>query len=491
MVMRPSRVKDLYRYYFNKLSMIPDEKQYLVVEQESETAVGVLDEAFVAEFGQPGTKFIVRGTPWMMQSIRGDKIFVRGISDPTGAIPSWIGEEIPVPFQVASEVGELRRITEEEYRKGKSLKEISQKLTERYHADERTILRALTETYDQCEEGLPVPSDKLLTIEEWDDFIIINSHLGTLVNRTLARLVGHLLSDESGVSIGIQQDPYRIVLQTMGQIDAEDVQKILKRLAGNDVTELAVTASKRTGLFKRRLVHVARRFGAISKWTDFSSITLRQLAKSFEGTVIMDEAVRETQEKDMDVPHTQEVLKAIAAKEIAVNTVKASGEATPIARIGLERISRKTDIIPTEKLNQILVGSAKARILNEVKTLVCTNCWKYVEMRRVKEIPQIVKCPECGSKLVAALGIADEDMRKVIMKNGARLSEREKSLVSKAEDTAKLVDRYGRLAVYALAGRRVQPEAAGDILRKHHKPTNDFFEAIMEAEREALKERFW
>ncbi|HEX9197855.1 MAG TPA: DEAD/DEAH box helicase, partial [Candidatus Bathyarchaeia archaeon] len=68
-VMRPSRVKDLYRYYFNKLSMIPDEKQYLVVEQESETAVGVLDEAFVAEYGQPGTKFIVRGTPWMMESI--------------------------------------------------------------------------------------------------------------------------------------------------------------------------------------------------------------------------------------------------------------------------------------------------------------------------------------------------------------------------------------------------------------------------------------
>jgi len=92
-VMRPSRVKDLYRYYFNKLSMIPDEKQYLVVEQESETAVGVLDEAFVAEYGQPGTKFIVRGTPWMMESIRGDKIFVRGISDPTGAIPSWIGTD--------------------------------------------------------------------------------------------------------------------------------------------------------------------------------------------------------------------------------------------------------------------------------------------------------------------------------------------------------------------------------------------------------------
>src|SRR5947199_1879339 len=418
-VMRPSRVKDLYRYYFNKLSMIPDEKQYLVVEQKSETAVGVLDEAFVAEYGQPGTKFIVRGTPWMMESIRGDKIFVRGISDPTGAIPSWIGEEIPVPYEIAAEVGEVRRVTEEEYRKRKSLGEISRMLAEKYSADETTIRRALTETYDQCEEGLPGPSDRLLTIEEWDDFIIINSHLGTLVNMTLARLVGHVLSDEAGVSIGIQQDPYRIVLQTMGAVDADDVQKVLQRLAGTEVRELAVAASKRTGLFKRRLVHVARRFGAISKWTDFSSITLRQLAKSFEVTVIMDEAVKETQEKDMDVPHTQEDLKAIARHEIQLKVVKTvSGEATPIARIGLERISRKTDLIPTEKLGQILVGSAKARILNEVKTIVCTNCWKYVEMKRVKDIPATMECPECGSKTLAALAVSDEDVRKILSKNG-------------------------------------------------------------------------
>ncbi len=490
-VMRPSRVKDLYRYYFNKLSMIPDEKQYLVVEQETETAIGVLDEAFVAEYGQPGTKFIIRGTPWMMQSIRGDKIFVRGISDPTGAIPSWVGEEIPVPYEVASEVGQIRRITEQQYREGKNLNDISRDLSERYQANASTLTRALTETYDQCEEGLPVPSDKLLTIEEWDDFIIVNSHLGTLVNRTLARLIGHMLSDEAGVSIGIQQDPYRIVLQAMGGIDAEDVRNVLHRLAGTDVTEVAIVASKRTGLFKRRLVHVARRFGAISKWTDFSSITLRQLAKSFEDTVIMDEAVRETMEKDMDVPHTKEVLKAIEAKQIDVKIVKASGEATPITRIGLERISRRADLIPTEKMNQILVGTAKARILNEVKTLVCTNCWKYVEMRRVRELPVTVKCPECGAKTIAALGVSDEDMKKVISKNGTRLSEREKNLVSKAEETAKLVDEHGRLAVYTLAGRRITSEAAGEILRKYRKPTNGFFEAIMQAEREALKERFW
>src|SRR5207249_6817811 len=170
-------------------------------------------------------------------------------------------------------------------------------------------------------------------------------------------------------------------------VDANDVVKTVRRLSKIEVDELAITASKRTGLFKRRLIHVARRFGAISRWTDFSSITLRQLAKSFEGTVIMDEAVRETLERDMDIPHTKKVLRAIAKREIQIKVVKTvAGEATPIARIGLERISRKTDLIPTEKLSQILVGSAKARILNEVKTIVCTNCWKYVEMKRVKDI---------------------------------------------------------------------------------------------------------
>jgi ATP-dependent Lhr-like helicase len=206
----------------------------------------------------------------------------------------------------------------------------------------------------------------------------------------------------------------------------------------------------------------------------------------------MDEAVRETLEKDMDIAHTRQVLGSIAKKEIQLKVVKTvAGDATPITRIGLERISRKTDLIPTEKLGQILVGSAKARILNEVKTLVCTNCWKYVEMKRVKDIPTSNECPECGSTALAALSVSDDDVKKVLNKNGAHLSEKEKNLLSRAEETSKLVSKYGRLAFYTLAGRQITPEAAVEILRRHKKPTNGFFQAIMEAEREALKERFW
>ncbi len=489
--MRPQRVTYLYRYYFNKLSMIPDEKQYLVVDQETDSAIGVLDEAFVAEYGQPGTKFIVRGTPWMMQSIRGDKIVVRPIADPTGAIPSWIGEEIPVPYEIAAEVGKVRRVTEELYKKGETTLNICQALSNEYPADPETLKRALGETIGQCGEHLPVPSDRLLTIEEWDDFIIVNSHFGTLVNRTLARLIGHMLSDESGASVGIQQDPYRFVFQSAGTIRAQDVASALKRLTTTQLKEVAITASKRTGLFKRRLVHVARRFGAISKGTDLSTITLRQLAKSFEDTVIMDEAVRETLEKDLDIKNSQKVLEEIASGSIRIEVVKTQGEVTPIARIGLERISRRTDLIPTEKMKLILVESAKARILNEVKTLVCTNCWDYVEMKRVKDVPASLICTVCGATKIGVLAVSDADLKTVLSKKGQHLSEREKAVISRAEETSKLVARHRRLALYPLSGRRVSPEAAEEILRKHKRIGPALFEAILTAEREALKEQFW
>jgi ATP-dependent helicase Lhr and Lhr-like helicase len=490
LVMRPQRLKDLYRYYFNRLSMIPDEKQYLVIDQETDSAVGVLDEAFVAEYGQPGTKFIVRGTPWQMVSVRGDKIGVKPISDPMGAIPSWVGEEIPVPFAIAAEVGRIRRVAEEMYKDGRTPGEISEKLSQEYPADPTTVGRALSETFSQCEEGIPVPSDRLMTIEEWDDFIIVNSHLGTLVNRTLARLVGHLLSDESGVSVGIQQDPYRFVFQSVGTIGSEDVMNALRRLGTVDVDEVSVTASKRTGLFKRRLVHVARRFGAISKWVDLSSMTLRQLAKSFEDSVIMDEAVRETLEKDLDVVNTKQVLKSISSGQILLTIVKAP-VVSPIARIGLERISRRTDLIPTEKLNLILVESAKARVLNDVKTLVCTACWNYAEMLRVKDLPDPLNCPNCGAKALGVLSVPDEELRKVLAKNGLRLSEREKGVIARAEETGKLVGKHGRLAVYALSAKGIPTQSADELLQKHKKPTSAFYKGLIEMEKEALKDRFW
>src|SRR5208337_3751976 len=102
-------------------------------------------------------------------------------------------------------------------------------------------------------------------------------------------------------------------------------------------------------------------------------INLRQVMKSFEGTVIMEEAFKETMEKDLDVQNTLQVITRFGS-EIELIVAPRTQEASPIARIGIERISRKTDLIPPEKMKRILVESARVRILNESRTLACPTC---------------------------------------------------------------------------------------------------------------------
>ena len=107
-VKRAKDFKPLFEYYFENLSMIPDEKQYVVI-AEGDRAIGVLDEAFISEYGQIGVKFVEAGRCWKILEIYGNKVYVAPEEDPTGAVPSWVGDEIPVPLPVALEVGSIRR----------------------------------------------------------------------------------------------------------------------------------------------------------------------------------------------------------------------------------------------------------------------------------------------------------------------------------------------------------------------------------------------
>ncbi len=488
-MLRPRRINSLYTYYFGKLSMIPDEKQYLIIDESDDQAVGVLDEAFVAEYGEPGRKFIVRGTPWKMTSIRGDKIYVKQIRDPTGSIPSWIGEEIPVPYEIGQEVGSIRRRAEESIRDSGEDRELIEELCGNYPVDAETMRRSLSETFEQISLGIKVPTDRRVIVEEWDDFVIIHAHFGLLVNRTLARLVGHILSEEIGVTIGVQQDPYRILIQTSGSAGAAKVADTLRQLGKMEIQNLVLESTKKTGLFKRRLIHVAKRFGAITRWVQSGSVNLRQLMKSFEGTVIMDEAFKETLEKDLDVANTARVLQQIG-NNVELLVAPHSPEASPIARIGIERISRKTDLIPPEKMKRILIESTKVRILNEFRTLACPKCFAYAQMQRLKDVPDDFTCPKCKKACLGITAELPESIEKICLKKSRKLSQHEERIVDDLRGSALLLRKYGKVAAFVMAGRRIRPSEARVVLRRTSKVSDRLFEAIMEAERKVLRRRF-
>ncbi|MEM0134585.1 MAG: DEAD/DEAH box helicase, partial [Thermoplasmatales archaeon] len=96
------------KYFIENISMIPDEKRYVVKESSTAKIIGFLDEGYVATEIDIGSTFTLKGSTWRVLGIKDRYIyvdFIQGISVP----PSWSGEEIPVPYEIAMEVGRERR----------------------------------------------------------------------------------------------------------------------------------------------------------------------------------------------------------------------------------------------------------------------------------------------------------------------------------------------------------------------------------------------
>ncbi|HDM88988.1 MAG TPA: DEAD/DEAH box helicase, partial [Candidatus Bathyarchaeota archaeon] len=492
-IVKPRNSKPLYEYFFENLSMIPDEKHYLVVDRETDTAIGLLDEAFVAEYGRPGVKFVIRGSPWKIMNVIGDKIYVRPLNDPTGAIPSWVGEEIPVPYEVAQEVGEIRRFVEEKMKRGLSPDEIAEELSQRYPASKETILSAINETVEMIREGMPVPTDKRITIEEWEEYIILHTHFGSLTNRALAQLLGHLITERTGYTVATQHDPYRILIQSVGDVRAKSIIRIIDEIKDSPpgyIREALTRACVRTGIFKRRLIHVARRFGALKKNVDLSSVSLQSLIRSFEGTVIYEEALKEVFTKDLDLKGLIRVFQRISDGDISIVQLKVDGQPSPLAHLGIEKVSMKTDLIPPEKMKRILLESARARLLNETRTFICVSCWDYIESIRIDDLPLKPKCPRCGSNRLGMLRVDESEAYTLIDKKGQRLRKSERRLRDEAVQTANLISNYGKAAAIVLSGRGLRISDAREILKREKEISDRLFDLILEAERDALKRRF-
>ena len=489
-VLVPRNQRALYEYFFSELSMIPDEKTYLVVDSSTNTPVGTLDEAFVAEYGEPGVKFVFRGSLWRIKSVDSDHVYVVPIEDPTGAIPSWVGEEIPVPLSVAQEVGWIRRYVEEGLKQGRGLRELAEELAQRYCSDPDSVARAIVEVEEQVRAGAPVPSDAVVLVEGWGgDVVVVHAHLGTLANRALGRLLGDKLAERLGYSVAVQQDPYRVILQAYGGLEPDTVAGALKGLRGVDLEGSIKASAWRLGLFKRRLIHVARRFGALSKRRDAASISVRRLMEAFKDTPIEEEAFKEFMSSDVDLEGVKALLDWLEEGRARLVVLR-SDTPTPMTRRALERASRKTELIPPERMHRIIVESAKARLLNEVRYFTCTNCWGWCEAIRVLDLPDHPACPKCGSRALAPLDLDERQVRKLMERAGRAASYADRRMLRKVLRMAALVERYGKPAAFVLAGRGVDVDDAELILRRASKIGDELAELVIEAEREALRRRF-
>lgn len=486
-VKRARDFKPLFEYYFENLSMIPDEKQYIVI-GEGDRPVGVLDEAFVSEYGQVGVKFVEAGRCWKILEIYENKVYVAPEEDPAGAVPSWVGDEIPVPLEVALEVGAIRR-EYAEHIEASTGEAYIQQLCERYPIDAHAAAASLKEVVEQHSMGLPIPSDKLITIERWDRYVIIQASFGHRVNRVLARVVAHAISERLGQSVAVHQDPYRMILE----VDAspELVRTTFEGLVDKDLAELARVAVERSGIFKRRLIHVGKKCGAIAKEADYASVSISGLMEALRGTPVYEEAISVIFHDDFDVQAARDVLLRVKGKEIAVQVLEAE-TISPLARIGVEEVSRRGEIVSPERLRAIIRQSAEARVMDAFLTEVCTSCWEYTEPKRIGSV-LLGKCPRCGKDSIGYSTETYESIFSLALKARSRTDLRGKNLrmVEVLKKSTALCGEYGLDALILMGGRGIRLGDLAGLLARKKKEGGDIIDYVIEGEREALKRRYF
>ncbi len=480
-----------HEYFFSNISTIPDTTSYPVIDDTTGFYIGQLDETFVLEYLLPGVKFVFRGSVWRVKRIEGGRIFVEQVFDPVGAIPSWIGEQLPVARETAIEVGAIRGLVEGALSEG-TLDELIDRLVREYPSTRSEDLRrALATVVDHVKQGYPLPTDRRIVIEGiTGSGVVIHSTQGSLVNRTLGRGLSFVISRDFKVAVRVTEDPYRIVIMGVGK---EAVAETLHRLSreGRDTLVKAVASSS---FFRIRLLHVAKRMGLIRDTASSRIVSLVKLAKAYEGTPVYEEALRESLTKDFDVDGTLDLLRSISSGEIEVVISEKPGP-SPLSLLGLERSGLPLEIIPPSELSKRLLESFKYRILSQQVTLVCSNCWRWsmdTTISSLLDLGKVPKCPVCGSGRIAALsGYWASEAKEYVeeSKRRGRPSVPNWELANRVYELGSLTERYGLPAVVAMAARGVDPMDIEWLLSRRSDLDEDFMAELAKVETEAVKRR--
>ena len=472
-----------FDYYFSQLSTIPDTKNYKVFNMLDNSFVGVVDEEFVALHGETNTTFIIKGSTWRIASIEGDKVLVEPTEDIEAAIPGWEGELIPVPFEVAQEVGQVRGLIKNLLTKKKSEKEIMSEIKKKYPIDDNCA----KEMIDVIKKQKDVPDGKTILIEDSDDLIVIHTCFGTLVNETLGRYITSLLTSRIG-SVALKTDPYRIILQFQKK-NLELLKEVLFETNPEHFRSYLEMSIGKGELFEWKFVHVAKRFGAISRGAELGKVRIKRIVEDYVGTPIYKETIRELETEKLDIEKTEDIIKKIQKKEIPV--VFKSGLSN-LGKIGIKH--KYAEVVGPDKPELEIFEMFKKRLLNTKMRLVCTNCGEWEQTYFVKEMPDDIKCKKCGARSLAPLKhkiIGAAKLVKKILKESPLTAE-EKKNSERLKEVSDLYLVYRSKVAKVLAGRGVGPQTAKRIMAKYHKTDDDLLRDILNAEREFIKnKKYW
>ncbi len=313
--------------YMTNTGTIPDES--FITVKIGEQAIGKLDEAFLEKL-KPGDVFVLGGDTYMFKFSRGMVAQVQASSSRPPTVPRWVSEMLPLSFDLALEIGRLRRLMFERFNAKKSKVDILNWLHEYLYVDAKAakaVYEYMREQYDYVKQ---IPNDKMILIEHYDDDrqkkIIFHSLFGRRVNDCLSRAVAYAISrnEHKDVEMGINDNGFYITGDK--KINAVRALKLLKAEKLDMIMRLAIENSE---VFKRRFRHCATRALMIlrnymghqknvGRQQVSSMILMSALKRISNDFSILKETRREVLEDLMDIGSTKKVIKGIEDGSIKV-----------------------------------------------------------------------------------------------------------------------------------------------------------------------------
>lgn len=450
------------RYYFENVSTIPDEKKYRAVDESTGRSVGELDREFVFSL-EPGTKMVLSGRVWVFTRREDDVVYLYPDYDVIGALPAWVGEQIPVPYEVAQEACRKR----------------AELLRSALRGDAE-----LPVDLDGIEEGLIPEPGRLHVHIVGNRYAVIHSCLGSKGNEALGLYLSYALSGYVG-PVGYRADAYRVLLIFRDYVPLQALDEVFKRPQSYVYTTLR-NAVKNSKMFRYRFFQVARRTGLVAK--DAEEVPSR-LVEAYLDDLPGLEALNEVFVEKLDVKALFYLLEALVKGDV---TVKRLAKPTALEKPILEEALR-VDFSFKGLSKEALADLARKRIMNRNVTLLCLNCgWSYAA--KVSVIPDDVYCQRCGVRTLAVLkGIDVEKARQVLSKYRLRqrMGAEERKILEKLQQSASLVLEHGKVGVVVQLAHGVGPKTAVKILNKVFEG-DDLWAAILDAEKQfASTKAFW
>ncbi len=474
-VRRGARLK---RYHYN-VTMIPDVKQYVVVEYGSGRRIGVLDEVFVSRL-EPGSRFVLAGRVWEVVGIGEGRVIVKKLEEHALMLPAWEGDLIPVEWLAAREAGSVvRRLAE-----GLDVTGLYPPAVGTWGLLE-SVLR------EHVSRGYPVPSDRSLVVEVVRNYVAFLGFYGTRLAKAFELLLAGLVEETLGYAPRTASNAYLVMLEMRQQPTRDYIESLLRiaaRLDGDEIERIIERQVVKSSVYYWKLYHVAVRMGVVEKGAKPERRLLEQLVETPVGR----EALRETVHDKLDLEALRVLLSSLrrwaeGGRGFQVHIVYGR-EPSPLLQHAVDIVS-SMDRLRSETLpSSILVEVIKRRLETKKVRLVCLRCGHVFE-ERLGSLDEKPRCPRCGVAYIAPTHLEPAEARRLVeaWRRGERLDRDAAKRLKELREAADLVLSFGKYAVYALAARGVGPRTAKKVLGQLAYGEEAFFKALVEAEQRYLR----